>query len=149
MINQDKIKELFEYNDGHLFWKHTRRNTTANKRAGSIDYDGYLQIGISNKKYREHRLIFCLFHGYFPKMIDHINGDKQDNRIENLRECNKSINALNVKKPSSRNTSGVIGVSPTKHGTWKAYYKGKTLGYFKTKIEAINTRKLSECVGGG
>jgi len=147
MVTQKQIAELLYYKNGHLFWRSNSRNTKANVQAGGFDSEGYIQISIDKRKYREHRLIFCLFHGYFPKMIDHINGKKSDNKIENLRECDKSLNALNRTRPDSRNTSGFIGVSKTKHGTWKAYYKGKTLGYFRTKAEAIARRKASECVG--
>jgi len=54
-------------------------------------------------------LIFLYHHGYLPKFVDHIDGNKKNNRIENLREATKSQNAMN-QKVSTRNTSGIKGV---------------------------------------
>ena len=62
-----------------------------------------------NKQEYEHRLVYLWHFGYVPKEIDHINGDKRDNRIENLREANRSQNMRNVKLKRN-NTSGAKGV---------------------------------------
>ena len=109
-LTQKYVKELFEYQDGELIWKSNRgKNQTKGKIAGSEKSHNYKRIRFNGRTHYAHRLIFLYHHGYLPNMIDHINGNKFDNRIENLRECNKSTNAINS-CVSSRNTSGVKGV---------------------------------------
>jgi hypothetical protein len=106
-----KFKDVFEYRDGELYWKilHGRKNVKGAK-AGFAWNDGYLGVGFNKKLYRIHRVIFEMHHGYCPKFIDHIDGNKQNNRIENLREATSNQNGYNTKL-SSRNTTGVKGVS--------------------------------------
>ena len=60
--------------------------------------------------YRAHRLIWLLFHGDLPKQLDHVDGNRQNNKIENLRECTPSQNQHNCKLRSD-NKSGIKGVS--------------------------------------
>ena len=81
-------------------------------------------------------------------VVDHINHNKLDNRCENLRICTQHENCLN-KSIQCNNTSGVPGVSwSTREGRWKAQIrvdkKDKFLGYFKTKEEAVEARRLAE-----
>ena len=92
----------------------------------NIDVDGYSRLA--------HRIGFLHYHGYLPEMLDHIDGDGSNNRIENLRECTASENAYNSKLRID-NTSGIKGVYWHKHG--KKWYsnitvegKVKRLGYF-------------------
>lgn len=92
--------ENLEYIDGRL-----HRN---GKPAGFIR-NGYKIIGYKGKKESEHRLVFFIHHGYMPKEIDHINGNRSDNRIENLREATHSQNICNIKKPKN-NTIGCKNV---------------------------------------
>jgi hypothetical protein len=85
------------------------------------------------KVWKVHRLIFMLVHGYLPKEIDHINGDRSDNRIENLREVSRSENQYN--KSAQRNRSGYRGVSwheKTKKWAVRVMKEGKSqsFGYF-------------------
>lgn len=82
-------------------------------RAGCTNGRGYLIVGIKYKKYLVHRLIWVM-HGNDPAaVIDHINGDKLDNCIENLRASSHAENMCNAKL-SKRNTSGIKGVSWSK-----------------------------------
>lgn len=80
--------------------------------AGNPTHDGYFQISHDHKSYRVHRIIYLLAHGKLDSslVIDHINGDGLDNRIENLREVSCQDNRRNLAK-DKRNTSGVTGVS--------------------------------------
>lgn len=96
------LDQIFEYKDGDLYWKPVK--------AGTVDGSGYLQVGIKGKYYKNHRLIFLMHHGYLPDLIDHADGNRQNNRIENLREATRSQNNYN-KKIGKSNTSGVKGVS--------------------------------------
>ena len=109
-LSQDLLHQLFEYRDGALYWKVTRPHVYIGKEAGCVGDRGYSRIVINNKMYRTHRIIFLMHHGYLPTEIDHIDGDKLNNKIENLRAANRSQNLLN-KKISNKNTSGVKGVS--------------------------------------
>jgi hypothetical protein len=109
-LSQDLLHELFEYRDGMLFWKIARPHVVVGQKAGHISDRGYQRVVINNKMYKAHRIIFLMHKGYLPIEIDHIDGDKLNNKIENLRPATRSQNLLNKKKPSS-NTSGVKGVS--------------------------------------
>ena len=113
MITQQLIADTFEYKDGLLYWKgvtHPNKTYLRDKPAGSIHKTGYRHITWMNKPQKAHRLIFMLHHGYMPKEVDHINGDRADNRIENLRAVNRSENQCNRGVLTS-NTSGYAGVS--------------------------------------
>ena len=84
-----------------------------------------------------HRLVWLYHHGFMPKMIDHIDGDTKNNRIENLRECSGAQNQYNTGRPNN-NSSGYKGVYFCKGraSPWRARigvnYKKIVLGYFKT-----------------
>ena len=112
MITQELIAETFEYRDGALYWKavtRSNKSSLAGQIAGSIHKTGYRHITWMNRIHKAHRLIFMLHHGYLPKEIDHVNGDRADNRIQNLREVTRSQNQYN--KSMQRNLSGHRGVS--------------------------------------
>lgn len=109
MITQEKLKELVEYKDGHLFVKTRWTYHVKEGAALGTKTKGYIQIRIQNKRYFEHRLVFIYHHGYCPEYIDHIDGDKSNNRIENLRPATLTQNNYNVKTPKS-NKSGVKNV---------------------------------------
>ena len=113
MFTKDYLHQIFEYRNGNLYYKENCGKMKIGKKAGSKRTSGYIAIVINKKPYYAHRLVFMMFHGYLPKFIDHINEEKSDNRIENLREATKQNNAWNVKKPCS-NTSGIKGVSWSK-----------------------------------
>ena len=81
------------------------------KAAVSRDKDGYILVGFMYKKYRAHRVAWAIHHGSWPDgEIDHINGVRDDNRIENLRCVSRHENKKNTAIPS-HNTSGVVGVT--------------------------------------
>jgi hypothetical protein len=91
--------QLLAYKDGKLFWK------KSGKEAGSLNVDGYIRVQVKNNRYAAHRLVFFIHHGYIPRVIDHINGMKSDNRIENLRSADHCRNGMN-QKLNICNTSG-------------------------------------------
>jgi hypothetical protein len=111
MITKDQLHELFDYQDGNLIWQiQLAYRGKVGSIAGSVRNDGYRQVGIKRTDYLLHRLVFMYFHGYMPKYIDHIDGDRSNNKIENLRECTNQQNSFNA-SISKNNTSGVRGVS--------------------------------------
>ena len=104
MITATEAAELYEYVDGVLCWKNT------NYPAGSKRKDGYIcNVKIQGKNYLAHRLIFLLHYGYLPNVVDHIDGNPSNNRIENLRESSMQTNQYN-RKINKNNTSGIKNV---------------------------------------
>lgn len=109
-LSIEYLKTLFEYRDGHLYRLITiSSNAKRGDRAGTIDKSGYVIIRVNRKHYKEHRLIFLMHHGYLPEQIDHIDGTKDNNRIENLRPATNSQNQFNKTK-RTKNNSGLKGV---------------------------------------
>lgn len=108
---------------------------------------GYLGVALKDRIYSAHRIAWLITYGRWPTgEIDHINRDKSDNRLSNLRDVPKSINGHN-KGPSRRNSSGFKGVSLTRSGTWNAQIKvdGRrhNLGTFKTKEAAAEAYRIA------
>lgn len=109
MITQSQVNELFDYKDGHLVWKKPLSNRAAVGERIKRSKNNLFRVGIYGKNYLAHRIIFLMHHGYIPHMIDHVDGNPLNNRIENLRECNKKTNGYNA-KISKRNSTGVKSV---------------------------------------
>jgi hypothetical protein len=110
------------------------------KQAGSVCDNGYVEINLGKRRCFAHRLAFLIMTGEIPAYIDHKDGDKANNRWENLRACNMSQNMAN-RGPTLKSTSGVKGVYLHKpSGRWRAQimvaYKSIHLGYFKTIEDA-------------
>jgi len=151
------LKECFEYfpDSGKLVWSHRPENhfvssrehkrycsTRLGKEAGRIRFDGYLELRLDYVYYGVHRIVYKLMTGEEPEnFIDHINGDKSDNRWDNLREATSTQNNHN-RKISKNNTTGYKGVSWNSHfGKYKSSIRvgeGRRifLGYFDSLEEA-------------
>jgi hypothetical protein len=97
-ITKEFLEDRFEYKDGHLFYRQSTGNARQGRQAGTISTSGYIHIMINGRLYHEHTLIFFLHYGYFAKEIDHIDHNKINNHIENIREVNRSQNRANSKK---------------------------------------------------
>lgn len=159
MLMQNRVKEAFDYKDGKLFWNIRKKSIQIGDRVGGIHkHTGYRRLQLDKKTYLEHRIIFLFHHGYLPKEIDHINRIKTDNRIQNLRECTRNQNHMNLNKQKTNCGKGCSskykGVSWNKNAKkWssiiKTNYKSIYLGYFdleKDAAEAYN-RKAIELFG--
>lgn len=118
---------------------------------GSIDTYGYLIIKIKGKQYKAHRLAWFMYYGKFPKFtIDHINGNKLDNRICNLQDISQSLNATfaNNRRPANPITGVKSVYYDTSTNGLKAKYTTKLNGKtyrFRDLTDAVNFR-LSKCV---
>ena len=109
-ITYDEAIEAFEYRNGELFWKiKPAMRVQIGDKAGFFD-GRYLRVRRKDKSHLVHRIVFLMHYKHLPDEIDHINGDKLDNRIENLRKATRSQNQYN-KSIMSNNTSGHRGVT--------------------------------------
>jgi hypothetical protein len=141
-MTQEILKEYFEYDpSGTLIRiKHSLGRGRLDVIPTRVSNGGYLSYRFLNANHYVHRLIFLFHHGYLPKYLDHINRNKLDNRIENLREATNSQNCVNIKLLSN-NTSGHVGVRYRKNARkWEVAVAGKYYGLFPTEGEAIAQR---------
>jgi hypothetical protein len=112
-INLKDFLPFFEYKDGQLIRTVDCKHKNKGRVAGNPDAKGYLKVTHQGKGYFVHRIIYALHHGYCPDFVDHIDNDKINNRIENLREADITTNHYNCKLPSN-NTTGAKGVHKLK-----------------------------------
>ena len=166
MIDQKYLKESLDYNSetgvftwldarplGHFKNEHGRKiwkSKYGGQAAGCVSSSrGYLEIRVNSKLYFSHRLAWLYVFGQLPSdQIDHINGNRADNRIANLRDVNQQENLRNQKRRKT-NKSGCTGVSWSRlKSRWGACIsingKNKHLGYFLCKEDAISVRKAAE-----
>lgn len=145
-IMAETVRHRFVYRDGKLFYRNTpfKNQAKVGDEAGYVDSKtGYRRVGVDGKYYQVHQLVWLYHHGYLPKQLDHINRDRLDNRIENLRVVTTSVNCRN-RGVRADNTSGVTGVNwYPKYQKWVARLTTdsgrKTLGYFSNKEDAIDS----------
>ena len=127
------LSKIF-YKDGKLF-------RYGKEMPCSLDRQGYRMLNINNKMFKEHRIIWYMHHDHTWPLgeIDHINENKQDNRIENLRDVPKSVNLHNITSANKSSTSGVRGVTACGNKFMaKINLAGKQtyLGLYDTIVEA-------------
>ena len=159
-LTQAQLKEQINYDKdtGIFTWNYSTSMKKAGAEVGYICKNyGYklIRINTNKKSYlaRAHRLAWLYIYGYTPKEhIDHINHDRADNRIVNLREVNNRANHKN-KKMNPRNKSGYNGVHYNKRDErWVAQITSGDkiihLGVFKSKADAIETRKEADIIYG-
>lgn len=119
------------------------------RAVGSKTSNGYVHVFLAGKTYKAHRLAWLYEYGYWPNgQIDHINHDRADNRIINLRDVTCAANHQNRRR-LTKSASGVLGVTWHKRDKqWQAYietnFKSRHLGYFKCLGAAIRARMTAE-----
>lgn len=129
-------------------WKSWNTRFAGTEACASNDGNGYRRGHVFGVMHPAHRVIFAMAHGEWPEdQIDHINGDRSDNRIENLRAVSHAENQRNRQRPST-NTSGVVGVTLVERDRWQAQitHEGRLifLGYFSDFSEACSARTAAD-----
>jgi hypothetical protein len=143
-LTQERLKELFDYDK--ITGVFVRIKSVSNTKVGDVvkkkDSHGHLQVRIDGKQYSAHRLVWLFLFGKWPSgQIDHINGVRSDNRLENLRDVNATINAQNIHNARSDSKTKLLGAAFHKaSGKYVAQIsvdkKIKHLGLFSTPEEA-------------
>jgi hypothetical protein len=123
MLSAERLRELFSYDPltGVLCWRVNKGRVRAGDVAGSPHCGGYLAVTADQCRLLVHRVAWAIHSGEWPDSIDHANGNRRDNRLENLRAATLSQNTANSKRYST-NSSGFKGVSliPST-GRYRAY----------------------------
>lgn len=119
MIDQETALELFDYREGELYWRVKKsKKTIIGARAGFYN-QAYGQIRVNARAQYIHRIVYTMFFGVTDLEIDHVDGDKHNNRIENLRAATRKQNSVNM-RPTRCNTSGHKNVSlHARSGKWQ------------------------------
>lgn len=152
MITQERLKQLLHYDpDTGIFTRiESNRVDRLGKQAGSCNTKGHIQIRLDGTLYVAHRLVWLYMTGEFPiNQLDHIDGDKTNNKIANLREATNKQNQENVPLQVN-NTSGYRGVSFDKRlKKFRAYVchnrQQITLGFFITaELAAAAAKKARD-----
>lgn len=144
MITQELLKELLEYNSetGIFTWKKFQNGRAVSGSVAGCVSGGYVHIKVCKERFTAHRLAWLYMTGSFPSgHIDHIDMDRSNNRIVNLRDSTRSENGQNRVRAQSNNSSGFLGVYKKKNSKkWCAQIvvskKNKFLGVFDTAEEA-------------
>ena len=143
-LKPERARELLSYNKdtGIFTWRLGRPKCTVGSVAGHSTNHGYIRIMVEGECYQAHRIAWLYVYGHWPTInIDHINGDKADNRLVNLREANTTTNQENRRGAQSNNRTRVLGVSwhkIAKKFSAKIQVSGKShhLGLFNTAEDA-------------
>ena len=136
-LTAERLREVLSYDaDTGLFVWQAQRGCKRPGESAGTQTDGYLQISVDGRLYKAHRLAWLYVHGAWPvDAIDHINGDRSDNRIANLRDVTLAINNQNRRCATAGKSSPLLGVSwYAQTRRWRAQIqvagKNRGLGYF-------------------
>lgn len=138
----EQIQDLLEFNPdtGGLTWRASRGRVRAGTAAGTLDARGYVMVQALGRKFQAHRLAWLLSTGAWPTgEIDHRDGNRANNRLDNLRDVSHLVNLQNQRKAHANSASGFLGVSASR-GRWlvqiRAAGKRLHIGRFDSPEEA-------------
>ena len=160
-LTPQRLRDLLDYDPLTGVFTRLHPARCLGRVAGGLDARGYRYISVGGRSYAAHRLAWLHTYGAWPaQMIDHINGVKSDNRLNNLRDVSNAQNMQGARKPSRRSASGLLGVTrgPYKwHAELTIDGKRKWLGAFATpelaseaylaakKMVGVGKRALHRC----
>lgn len=150
-LTKEHLQKYVTYNpDTGIFTRNTSYNSfKEGDETGSPDNHGYIILSVKGKRIKAHRAAMIMTYGKAPKITDHINGIKSDNRICNLRSVSPRGNCRNQSR-HKRNTSGITGVHWNKmEKKWAVKIANNNnynlhIGYFKCKLDAVAARLRAE-----
>lgn len=150
-LSYHKANKYFRYDaeTGVIFWRVNKKRARKGCQAGTVMLVGYILIRLDGQRYYAHRLAWLLHYGEWPKnQIDHIDQNKGNNKITNLRDVDAQTNMRNARL-NIRNTSGVMGVyMDDTCGRWGARIRINEkfiwLGFFDDWFDAVCARKAAD-----
>mgnify|MGYP000944445100 CR=1 FL=1 len=151
-LSVERVRALFTYNPstGCVTYRVRHGRMRAGMQAGSLKHSGYVELKVDGVMVRRSRIAWALFHGRWPTHhIDHMNRNRSDDRIANLRDVSPATNSHNQGETRVNNTSGVVGVSFNKRQqkfVASIYVDGRCvfLGQFATLEAAANARRIGK-----
>lgn len=142
-ITKHNVHDIFDYDDGTLRWKDSLsgKSRIRGAAAGYVNGDGYIVVETGGKAVAAHRIVWLMHHGVWPQgEIDHLNGVRNDNKIENLRDVERLTNTENRRSASRHSRSGWLGVEQLKSGQFRARIRSRgtlhELGIFSSGEDA-------------
>ncbi|HCF7134682.1 TPA: HNH endonuclease [Pseudomonas aeruginosa] len=152
---QQEMKRIFSYDPetGCLRWKENQQKRFIGRVAGFITHHGYRRVNVGKTKLHAHQIIWLMHHGELPDCeIDHINGMRDDNRLENLRLANQQQNQQNSNVRID-NVLGVKGVRLRPSGNYQARVKlsdgSRAVKTFRTLTEAVSWLAMQREISHG
>lgn len=150
MITQEYLKQIFDYINKDLVWKETRGRALKGSIAGTINSRGYRHIRVDGRFYQAHRLV-VIWHGLSledDELVDHIDRDRLNNDISNLRVTSHSVNSRNKE---TNDNIGVWKVGSKYNVIIRAHGKRYYVGRFNSEQEGIIARRkrLEELIKSG
>lgn len=148
ILTAQKLREVLNYDPETGIFTRKVRLAQRHQVGDRADFEvtggnlkGYRRVSLFSQRYLAHRLAWLYVYGKWPEQhIDHINGDRADNRIENLREADDQLNIENQRSARKDSSTGVLGVIPHPDGRWRARIqvkgRGIHLGLFADQAEA-------------
>ena len=140
---------LYNHETGDIYSRTSRGNVKVGKKLGTLSGNGYMTIHVCGITLYFHRAAFALYHGFFPDMIDHINGDRLDNRIINLRPADSLLNARNARAKYGKRFKGIFKRSDCWQVSIRSNKKQLYIGRFNSEIEAAYAYDMASIIYHG
>ena len=142
MITQKYAKQLFDCIDGHLVWKVSKaKRIKIGDNAGTISKDGYVRVFVDGKSYLAHKLVYLIEHGDMPTELDHIDRNKLNNDVSNLRPCTRSENSIN-RNLFVNNKTGIKNVHKHSCGKYEVSFKRNNKNIYCGLFDDIELAEL-------
>lgn len=149
-LTQERLKQLLHYEpeSGVFTWRVKKCRAEAGSVAGTPHNAGYTTLKIDGVKYLRHRCVWLYEYGRWPvEEIDHMDGNRGNDRLSNLRECTSSENKQNLAERTRRKAGTLLGAILTR-GRWKAQIRSQgvvhCIGHYDTEDQAHHAYLLAK-----